>query len=328
VDPIIATIQTQPHQLKQFNNNELVLHLHGAVRGEHGFTVQVLLDLNEMYDRRLHLDLGYSSLFDYCTRCLEYSRSAAGRRIQAARCIRHFPETLQMLLKRELSLSTISFVEPILTDENKHSILERVRGASCRAVEQLVAEFLPPIQFRDRVQAVAVVMPVDKSTPGAGSVMKVMRLIRLLADEEQMRLFIDVHDLLSAHASSLSFADAMTIVYTEYYERHSPVARHARRQSKKGAASLDSRRRECDETHTRHIPDEVRDEIFVRDHGKCAYAGPDGTHCESTRGVQVDHIRPFAAGGNHNPSNLRLLCAAHNRRVAEKVFGSTHYRRE
>ena len=44
--------------------------------------------------------------------------------------------------------------------------------------------------------------------------------------------------------------------------------------------------------------------------------------------VQVDHLRPFAAGGDHDPSNLRLLCAAHNRRAAEKVFGSTHYRRE
>jgi 5-methylcytosine-specific restriction endonuclease McrA len=315
-------------QLKKLNDNALVLHLHDTVRNERGFTVQVLLDLNEMYSRRLHLDLGYSSLFDYCTRCLKYSRSAAGRRIQAARCIRHYPETLQMLTADELSLSTLCLIEPILTHENKQSILERVRGASCRAVERLVAEFLPPIEFRHLDKPVSVAMPVDKSTPGAGSVVKVMRLVQLLADEEQMQLFNKVHDLLNTQPDRLSFADAMTIVYTEYYERHSPAARHARRETKKGVVSPDSRRRECDVVQSRHIPDEVRDAVFVRDHGTCTFTAADGTRCESTRGVQVDHIRPFAAGGAHDASNLRLLCAAHNRRAAEKAFGSTQYRRE
>jgi 5-methylcytosine-specific restriction endonuclease McrA len=157
-----------------------------------------------------------------------------------------------------------------------------------------------------------------------------MRLVQFLADEKQMQLFNDVHDLLSAHANRLSFADAMTIVYTEYYDRHSPVARHSRRRTKKGAASLDSRRREYDDARTRHIPDEVRDEIFVRDHGACTYVGPDGTRCLSKRGVEVDHIQPFGVGGTHDPLNLRLLCGAHNRRAAEKAFGSAQkqHRRE
>jgi 5-methylcytosine-specific restriction endonuclease McrA len=319
-----------PIQLKTLNDNDLVLHLRQSVESERSFTVQVILDLNEMHDRRLHLDLGYSSLFDYCTRCLKYSRSAAGRRIQAARCIRRFPETLRMLISDELSLSTICLIEPILTGENTQSILERVRNASCRAVERLVAEFLPPIQFRDLNKPVLVAMPVDKSTPGAGSVVKIMRLVQLLATDEQMQLFNGVHDLLSTHAERLSFADAMTIVYTEYYNRHSPIVRDLRRNEKKGAASLDSRRRECGTVPSRHIPDEVRDEIFMRDHGTCTYVGADGTRCLSKRGVEVDHIHAFAAGGTHDASNLRLLCGAHNRRAAEKAFGSVQrqYRRE
>jgi hypothetical protein len=47
----------------------------------------------------------------------------------------------------------------------------------------------------------------------------------------------------------------------------------------------------------------------------------DGTRCESRNGLQVDRIHSFAAGGTHDLSNLRLLCAAHNRRAAERVFG-------
>jgi 5-methylcytosine-specific restriction endonuclease McrA len=61
--------------------------------------------------------------------------------------------------------------------------------------------------------------------------------------------------------------------------------------------------------------------VFVRDDGRCAFAGPDGTRCGSRYALQVDHVHPFALGGRHNASNLRLLCAQHNRLAAEKALG-------
>lgn len=73
---------------------------------------------------------------------------------------------------------------------------------------------------------------------------------------------------------------------------------------------------------TRHIPDAVRDQVYTRDGGSCAYVAPDGTRCASTKGLQIDHIKPFANGGGHELSNLRLLCAAHNQRVAERTMGA------
>jgi 5-methylcytosine-specific restriction endonuclease McrA len=62
--------------------------------------------------------------------------------------------------------------------------------------------------------------------------------------------------------------------------------------------------------------------VFARDGGRCTFTAKDGTKCQSTRGVQIDHIVPYAAGGTHDPANLRLLCAAHNRRAAEMTLGS------
>ncbi|HKW13245.1 MAG TPA: hypothetical protein VJS69_02045, partial [Candidatus Krumholzibacteria bacterium] len=70
---------------RRLSNDDLVRSLEQNVARERGMTIEVLHDLNEMERRRLHLDLGYSSLFDYCTRKLKYSSSAAARRIQAAR---------------------------------------------------------------------------------------------------------------------------------------------------------------------------------------------------------------------------------------------------
>lgn len=61
--------------------------------------------------------------------------------------------------------------------------------------------------------------------------------------------------------------------------------------------------------------------MFVRDGGQCTFVAADGTRCRSRKGLQIDHIRPYSARGTHDPSNLRLLCGAHNRRAAERALG-------
>ena len=63
--------------IREISDSELVFELQLAMRGERSMTVKTLHRLNEMSRRRLYLKLGYSSLFDYCTRHLKYSASAA-----------------------------------------------------------------------------------------------------------------------------------------------------------------------------------------------------------------------------------------------------------
>ena len=83
---------------------------------------------------------------------------------------------------------------------------------------------------------------------------------------------------------------------------------------------------------TRHIPQAIRDEVFVRDGGRCTFVGIDGRRCEETWNLEIDHIIPYAKGGDNSPENLRLLCAKHNRLEAEKEYGTDHmkkfYKRE
>jgi 5-methylcytosine-specific restriction endonuclease McrA len=145
--------------------------------------------------------------------------------------------------------------------------------------------------------------------------------VQFLADEEFLQLFEEIRDLMGGSAFE-SFADAMKLVLREYRDRHSPKAKHERRE-KKRANTPDSHRWECeDATKSRHIPDETRDEVFVRDQGRCSFVAADGTRCECRKGLQIDHIKPFANGGTHDPENLRLLCGAHNRLAAERAMGA------
>lgn len=335
-------IETLPEQLRQLDDQGLVAGLALATRGERAMTMRVLHHLNEMERRELHIDLGYSSLFDYCVRKLGYSPSGAGRRIQAARCIRRFPEVLGMLATRDLSLSVVALIEPVLTDENFASVMDRIRGKSFREVERVMAEYRPPLEFRDNVRPVRVAVPardVDaalfdrecsrRSEGRYGIATEEKVFVQFLADPELMDLFEEVRALLSRNGEHLSFAEVLRAVLVEYRERHCPIARQQRREARKGAKSPDSQRWELndsDPARSRHIPINVQDEIFARDECRCTYVATDGTRCGSRYGLQVDHIRPFALGGTHDPSNLRLLCAAHNRRAATRAFGTDHMR--
>ena len=144
--------------LAALSNHELIARLKSWVRRERHVTLGVLLLLNEVESRKLHLDR-YASLFAYCTDRLGYSRSAAGRRIAAARSLRKFPEIVPMLADGRLNLTTLCILSRVLTPENSGELLARAAGASQDEAEHLAAEFGKPRPVRDRIRPVKPVRP-------------------------------------------------------------------------------------------------------------------------------------------------------------------------
>ena len=295
------------------NNVEFHLEFEKAARVNQASVITVLHFINDCERRKSFLDLGYSSIWDYCVRKLEYSSSTAGRYIKAARCIHENPEVLEMLEKREVSVRNICQFASILDRDNKYAVLEQVKGASWRDVERLACNYRPPVALADRT------VPVRVATPDGD---QNMVFTQFLAPEEYAKVFEVVRSLMP---SDMGYGEIVLTVFREYHDRHYPTERHKRREAKKGSASLHSHQWELSEP-TRHIPDEVRDVIFSRDGGQCTFVAPDGTRCQCRKGLQVDHIHPFANRGSTSLSNLRLLCGGHNRLAAEKRMG-THVMR-
>jgi len=310
--------------LLKLNDAEFHLEFEKAAELDQATTNSILHFINDCERRKSYLDLGYSSIFDYCVRKLGYSSSTAGRYIQAARCIRANPEVLRMLEARDVSVTSICQFASILDDENKESVLRRVKGASWRDVELVAREYRPPVELRDRM------MPVRAATQDG---VENMVFVQFLARDEYAAVFDDVRNLMPG---DMTYGDICLAVFHEYLARHSPIARQKRRDIKKGAASLDSHQRESSlkkrstglHSHRRelnesshHIPDVVRDVILIRDGGQCTFVAPDGTRCQCRKDLQVDHIKPFANHGPIDMSNLRLLCGGHNRLMAERAMG-------
>jgi 5-methylcytosine-specific restriction endonuclease McrA len=139
------------------------------------------------------------------------------------------------------------------------------------------------------------------------------------------------------HPEGVNFEMLFNIVMDEYLNRHSPKKRiegREKREVKRQKEALDCGEGKPKLTNpatnklprsykqrSRAIPAAVRDKVFARDGGKCTFVGENGKRCDSSWNLEIDHIVPFAKGGDNSPGNLRLLCAKHNLMEAERVYG-------
>jgi hypothetical protein len=359
--------------LRSFSDNALLFRTRKLVRCERSMTLRVLVHLNEIEERKLHFKLGYRSMLHFCVETLGYARSSAGRRITAARCVKRFPEVLAMLDAGEANVVTIACVAGILTPDNRHAVLEQVRGKTQEEVEAIVASYRPCEAPRDRVREVLVPRPVVTAVLPAMATQTEPATSAPARAREQSHCETEYEDspgestdktaqpaferraVLEFSVSkafmgklgrlrslmwhrlpaNASLEQVFELLLDRTLEREDPGARRERRQKRDDRRQTNSspaRRQshcetECKDSpsrkprNPRHIPARVRDEVFVRDKGRCAFVGRTGRKCGSTSGLQVDHVIPVARGGTATPSNLRLLCAWHNRLEAERLLG-------
>ena len=177
-------------------------------------------------------------------------------------------------------------------------------------------------------------MAPGKAPPGVRTEPKPPRLerkllVQFLASEAFMKKFERARALLSNRLGTVSYEAVLETVLDEFLERHTPENKTRRRDARRNvrktkrvpSKSVDTRGR------SRRIPAAIRDAVSARDQGRCTYVGTTGKRCGSTRHLQIDHIVPFARGGTNVASNLRLLCARHNKIEAERIYGANAIKR-
>ncbi|HEY1536470.1 MAG TPA: HNH endonuclease signature motif containing protein [Polyangiaceae bacterium] len=140
------------YRLVALANAQLVAALAGLVRRENDALSDLLAHLAELDERRLYLDLGFTSLFAYCTEALGFCKSSAGRRIAAARVCRRYPEAFARVAKGELQLSVLSVLNQYLNPENAAELFEACSNKSYEQVELLLAVRFPKPDVRDLIR--------------------------------------------------------------------------------------------------------------------------------------------------------------------------------
>ena len=299
-------------------------------------TAELLSLLLEVERRALHLTLGYSSLFAYCTRALLLSEQAAYSRITAARLAKRYPEILPHLTEGTLTLSSVGILAPHLTDDNVGPMLDAARHKSTRDVERLIAALHPQPDIPTTIRALpsakciatdraASTMPAlldDEPAPAASAqIVSVPATVpRPIVAPIAPRRFLlrvtidaDTHNKLQRVRALLRHAVPDGDLGAIVDRAVTLLLREAERT--KWASPARPRPSRTASTHGRYVPAAVKRAVSERDGGRCAFVGSAG-RCDATAFLEFHHVVPFAAGGTTDAKNLELRCRAHNQHEA------------
>lgn len=166
---MVEKSMSNQYRLVEVGNSELVAGLARLVQQNNSLTAQVLAHLVELDERRLHLELGFPSLFAYCVEGLGMSEGTAGRRVTAARVCRRFPEVFERIARGELHLCALCTLAPHLTQQNAVELFDASKGKTRRRIEELLAARFPRPDVRQQIRRLPVRTPVALATPEARS---------------------------------------------------------------------------------------------------------------------------------------------------------------
>src|SRR5262245_48045901 len=98
-----------------------------------------LLLLGEFDADKMYLDCGYGSLWDFVRRALGQSEAMTHYRVNAARVLRKFPTTVELLRSGRLCMTTLATLRPVLSDENCEAVLDEAIGKTKNEILRLRA---------------------------------------------------------------------------------------------------------------------------------------------------------------------------------------------
>jgi hypothetical protein len=274
-----------------------------AARGRRA-TVALVGHVAEVDRRDLHLRQGYASLFVYCRDALLLSEIDAYRMVAAARAARRFPAVLAMLAAGELTLTTAKLLAPHLTAENHARVLSFASGKKRRQIEELVATLQPAPEAPPAIERLL--------SPGARPVAADRYRVQLTVGGDTVEKLRLAQDMLRHAVPS---GDESVVL-----ERALVALLHELARAK--FAATDRPRPSSDvAAGSRHVPAEVKREVWLRDLGRCAFVASTGRRCGERGFVEFHHVKPHAAGGGPTVDNIELRCRRHNDFEARAYFG-------
>ena len=138
--------------LRHRSDQDLLSDVSALVGSERELTSKLIVYLAEIEERRLHLEMGFSSMFEFSVKRLRMSEGEAYRRIVAARLGRRFPVIHALLASGAVNLSTLELLREHLTDENHAELLDAASGKRKREVEELLAARFPKPDAPSRIR--------------------------------------------------------------------------------------------------------------------------------------------------------------------------------
>jgi hypothetical protein len=348
------------NSLKAISNLRLLDEAKLAVSTERNATYKVLNYLSEIESRRLHLEEGYSSMFDFCLKFLGYDESQTHRRLSAMRLMREIPQIEPKVISGELSLTALSKAKTTfnkiaknkaaLNVRDKVEILKTLENKSIRECELELIKICPEIvPLKSEVERL---LTEDLSE------------LKIILNKATLSKIARLKNHFSHKNPNMTTAELFTLLVNEKTESNELIKKSGPPKREKSCAELHAPEHVEDLAQpgntspahriknantplpiqdlnqkinqminqsgveinlrkvSRYIPINISREVWRKNNSQCSYVNSETKRrCNSTFKLEVDHIKPFAMGGAHSEDNLRLLCKSHNLHHAVKTFG-------
>ncbi len=267
-------------------------------------TAQLAALVAELEGRDLHLKQGYASLFVYCRDGLRLSEQDAYQVVAASRAARRFPAILDLLEEGSINLTTVKLLAPYLTAENHRRVLKMARGKKRAQVEEIVALLVPQPEVPPAIARglAATVVPLSQGRFGLQLTLSAQTVEMLRLAKDMLRHTIPSGD------DTVVLERALSALLEELAK-----AKFASTDQPRGPRSP--------ATSSRHIPAQVKRQVWLRDLGRCAFVGSTGHRCGERGFLEFHHVQPYAAGGEPTAQNIELRCRRHNAYEARVDFG-------
>ncbi len=298
-----------PESLKSLDCQALLKQIRLAAKTEQSLTLQVIELIAEIDRRKLYLDLGFGSIFEFVTKDLGYEPTSAMRRIQAARAISEMPELKAKIADRSLSLSVVSQAQSFLrkkandqgkkiSTEEKTELYKILENKSAREAEKELFKIAPELCLKSKEQEKILSENLTE--------------LRFVIDAETKAKTDELRLWLSHQNPDMAQAQFYKIMVEKLHRQLDPN-KPAKPQFDFSPSITDAET-DAAKKRSRHIPTAIKNLVWRRDLGCCRFVDAKSKKkCESKYQVQLDHIHPFRHMGEHRAENLRLYCGKHNR---------------
>ena len=165
-------------------NQDLEFKLKSLIQTERKVTNEILKLITLAEDRHLHLERGFSSMFDWLTNGLGYSGSVAFRRIESARLLRVVPGAAPKLESGELSLTNLTKARSSIRAQ------EKITGTKMAADDQ--ARIVGAVENKTTAQAERALLEL---LPATASELNREHLKRIDATQSRLSLNLTDQDL-------------------------------------------------------------------------------------------------------------------------------------
>ncbi len=300
-------------QLEAQTDGKILSGIERLIAGDRKRKAMFVAYLAEAIRRKLYAKLGYGSVFRFLVEGHGLAESSALKRIQAAKLGNRFPFLFEQIALGNYSLSALGRLAPFINNANAEILFHEAKGKSVRQVEEILLSKYPREEVEDRLKKTV--------SPLGGERVA----IQFTADKEFAADLEKVTALLSHRFPQGRMKDVMGFALKSLIQEMEKASARGNRiprgiQTGPAVAAPTSTVVHLKQG-SRHIPRGIQRDVWKRDEARCQYQAPDGKVCGETRFLEMDHIQPWALGGQHQKENLRLLCWTHNQLRSQVTFG-------